>query len=107
MGELWDVARLSEYLSVKKSTVYALVEQKQIPHYRLGRLARFRPQEIEEWLQSKKVEPEPTRRTTPRRRNHGGNVSRIVRQAIDEVRSPGYTAKGKSDRIIEGLGKEG
>ena len=56
MEDLWDVKRLSGYLSVKPSTIYALIERKEIPHYRIGRLVRFKPNEIDEWLARKMCE---------------------------------------------------
>ena len=54
MDELWDIGRLSQYLGIKKSTLYAMIERKEIPYYRIGKLARFRPAEIDEWLLTKK-----------------------------------------------------
>ena len=42
MDELWDIGRLSRYLGIKKSTLYAMIERKEIPFYRIGKLARFR-----------------------------------------------------------------
>ena len=56
MDELWDVAKLAQYLGMKKSSLYALVERKEIPHYRIGRLARFKPAEIDEWLLTKRCD---------------------------------------------------
>jgi len=42
MEELWDIRRVSQYLGIKRSTLYAMIERKEIPHYRIGRFARFR-----------------------------------------------------------------
>ena len=50
MDELWDIRRVSQYLGIKRSTLYAMIERKEIPYYRIGKLARFRPAEIDEWL---------------------------------------------------------
>ena len=58
MDELWDIGRLSQYLGMKRSTLYAMIERKEIPHYRIGKLARFRPAEIDEWLLTKKCQAE-------------------------------------------------
>ena len=54
MEELWDIRRVSQYLGIKRSTLYAMIEKKEIPHYRIGRLARFRQAEIDAWLLTKK-----------------------------------------------------
>jgi len=51
------VDELAQYLGVKKRTAYHLVETMQIPHYRIGRLIRFKLSEVEEWMATKKIEP--------------------------------------------------
>ena len=108
MDGLWDIGKLSQYLGIKKSTLYAMIERKEIPFYRIGRLARFRPAEIDEWLLTRRQEDQETRtRRAPRRRgNPPCLATQIVRAAIDEVNPGRYNRSGKSDRI-KGLGKEG
>ena len=45
-----DVKTAARWLGVSPSLVYAWVERKQIPHYRmLGRAIRFRLSELDEW----------------------------------------------------------
>jgi excisionase family DNA binding protein len=108
MDDLWDIGRLSQYLGIKKSTLYAMIERKEIPFYRIGRLARFRPAEIDEWLLTKKQaqQEEPTGRTSRTRRSPSFPAAQLVRAAIDEMNPGRYNRSGKSDRI-KGLGKEG
>ena len=109
MDELWDIKRLSQYLGMKRSSLYALIERNEIPHYRIGRLARFRPAEIDEWLLTKKCEGgsgKETRRVSRRRLSPPSAASQIVRAAIDDLNPGRYNSSGKSDRI-KGLGKEG
>ena len=107
MDGLWDIGRLSQYLGVKRSTLYTMIERKEIPHYRIGKLARFRPAEIDEWLTKKRCQIEtPTRTRKAISRSPHREATKIVRQAIDEVKLQGYTCFGESDRI-KGLGKEG
>ena len=48
----WDIRDLSHYLKVKMKTLYALVPE--IPHYRVGKLIRFRKQEIDSWMEHKR-----------------------------------------------------
>ena len=55
-GEATDtpitVKAAARFLGVSPSLVYAYVERKQIPHYRMmGRSIRFRLSELVEWLQ--------------------------------------------------------
>ena len=46
-----NVKTAARYLCVSPSLVYAHVERKQIPHYRMmGRAIRFRKSELAEWL---------------------------------------------------------
>jgi excisionase family DNA binding protein len=45
-----DVKTAARFLGVSASLVYAYVERKQIPHYRMmGRAIRFRLSELAEW----------------------------------------------------------
>ena len=47
-----DVKAAARFLGVSPSLVYAYVERKQIPHYRMmGRAIRFRLSELAEWRQ--------------------------------------------------------
>ena len=47
-----DVKAAAKFLGVSPSLVYAYVERKQIPHYRMmGRAIRFRLSELEAWHQ--------------------------------------------------------
>jgi excisionase family DNA binding protein len=45
-----DVRTAAQFLGVSPSLVYAYVERKQIPHFRMmGRAIRFRISELEKW----------------------------------------------------------
>ncbi len=47
-----DVKVAAEFLGVSTSLVYAYVERKQIPHFRMmGRAIRFRLSELDSWRQ--------------------------------------------------------
>ncbi len=47
-----DVKTAARFLGVSASLVYAYVERKQIPHFRMmGRAIRFRLSELEVWRQ--------------------------------------------------------
>jgi excisionase family DNA binding protein len=51
-GEIVDVKTAARFLGVSRSLVYAYVERKQIPHFRMmGRSIRFRLSELAEWRQ--------------------------------------------------------
>ena len=49
LDEPVNVKTAARFLGVSASLVYAWVERKQIPHYRMGRAIRFRIPELDEW----------------------------------------------------------
>jgi len=49
------VQDLAGYLTVSVNTIRSWVWQKQIPHFKVGRLVRFEMQEIDKWLEDRKV----------------------------------------------------
>ena len=54
------IGELSAYLSIKSKTLYARV--KEIPHYKVGRLIRFRKDDIDAWMERHRVVKEETYR---------------------------------------------
>ncbi len=56
--DLMDVHELSELVKISVSSLYTLISQKRIPHIKVGRLVRFSPDRILEWLNENKVEPQ-------------------------------------------------
>jgi excisionase family DNA binding protein len=58
---LLNVKDVSQTLNVKASTVYFWVGQDFIPHYKLGKLVRFREAEILKWLETRRHFGRPNR----------------------------------------------
>ena len=54
--EFLTINEVSEYFGIKKSTLYFHVENGAIPHYRIGRLIRFRKQEVDQWMAGNRKE---------------------------------------------------
>ena len=50
-----DIPGLCTYLEIKKQTAYSWVYQKKIPYLKIGRLVKFDKQEIDRWIDSKRV----------------------------------------------------
>ncbi len=50
MTKLLTPDEVASMLQVEKSTIYAWTHTKQIPYLKVGRLVRFEPQTIQEWL---------------------------------------------------------
>lgn len=54
MEDLWDVKRLAQHLGVTERTVYNKLRSGQLPAIRVGRRWRFRPDDIDAWLDSQR-----------------------------------------------------
>jgi len=102
-----DVALL---LSVRPSTVYQWVSSGEIPHYRLGRIVRFRRKDLEAWVEGFRKERvddkrkakeilRPTCRETP-------DIDRIIEKSIAEVKGNRYTSSLEKPGKDKGLRKE-
>jgi len=102
VNEFWDINDLSCYLKVKVKTLYAMVPD--IPHYRVGKLIRFRKQEIDCWLESKRAtiwkgnsQSKKKRESSEKNNIH---IDKLIRKAIDQTREDVYNPKhGKPDHI--------
>lgn len=46
-----DVDDLAKFLKIKKQTAYHIIATLDIPHYRFGRLIRFKLSQVEEWME--------------------------------------------------------
>ena len=115
---------LSVYLGIKPKTLYAKV--KEIPHYKVGRLIRFKREDVDVWMERHKVAKTEQRLPAPengsehvqkvsearkprKRRVRRGpitDIDRMVRNTIDQVTTEYYSpGHGKSDQV-KGSGKE-
>ena len=108
--EFLNIHDLSQFLGIKVSTLYAMVEEKRVPHYRIGRLIRFRRSEIDRWLEPRREEcvdiNRAARRILKAIERPSLGIDRIVRKAVDEAKPGRYNLPhGKPDQV-KGLGKE-
>lgn len=106
-----NAAQLSEYLNLKPSTVYLKVATGDLPHYRIGRLIRFRREEIDAWMECHRNEKGVTKsgaRPTLQLRNRSTvDINDVVEEIIEAAKGKRYIPiTGKPDRKIKGLGKE-
>ena len=111
LSSFLNVKEVATYLALKASTVYSLVEEKKIPHYRIGRQIRFKRSEIDEWMNSQKepavdAKVEARKVITSLQKKPGLAINEIVKKSIDEAGKKVYTSRhGKPDQS-KGLGKE-
>lgn len=91
-NSLWNIEDLSHYLKVKVKTLYAMIWD--IPHYRVGKLIRFKEEEIALWIESKKVEIKNDNKKSGQKRRSlkNGNLylDRIIRNTIDQTKQESY-----------------
>ena len=53
MDDRWlSVDEMSEYLGVSKDTVYTWISAKAMPAHRVGRLWKFKRDEVDDWVKS-------------------------------------------------------
>jgi excisionase family DNA binding protein len=85
-----SIPELSQYLNVKESTLYAKVEAGELPHYRIGRLIRFKKNDVDRWLEKQRRDPlDPAAKAKlilnpvhkPRL-----SIDKLIRKSIDEVK---------------------
>jgi excisionase family DNA binding protein len=108
--EFIKIDELSERLQVKKSTLYTMVAACEIPYYRVGRLIRFKKEEIDQWMEKNKRNPgDASRKAREIKRlirTPKIDINRLVQQAVDPGKKKRYTPRhGKPDQV-KGLGKE-
>ncbi len=53
MADRWlSVEEIAEYLGVSKDTVYTWITKRRMPAHRIGRLWKFKADEIDSWVKS-------------------------------------------------------
>lgn len=53
MEDRWlSVDEIAAYLGIKRDTVYKWINEKQMPAHRMGRLWKFRKDEVDDWVKS-------------------------------------------------------
>ncbi len=94
-----NIAELSEYLSIKRSTLYSYVESGLLPHYRIGKLVRFKQSEIDRWIETRKREVVHVERKVNRTLDKilpNKDIAATTRNAIDNAKKGVYSVdKGK------------
>lgn len=82
--EYLTIQQVADYLSIKTSSLYSKIAE--IPHYRIGRLLRFRKGEIDAWIETKKESASQTKTRSCKR--NAPVVDKIVRGNVNIYVSP-------------------
>ncbi|MCX5858036.1 MAG: helix-turn-helix domain-containing protein, partial [Deltaproteobacteria bacterium] len=80
------IGDISTYLNIKSKTLYAMVESGDIPYYRIGRLIRFKREDVDLWMEAKKVigiNPRGTSKRAFRSSKRNQYIDKVVRKTID------------------------
>jgi len=48
----YSVEEISEHLGISKETVYRWLDRRVIPAHRMGKLWKFKPSEVDDWVKS-------------------------------------------------------
>ncbi|MEE9368279.1 MAG: helix-turn-helix domain-containing protein [Pontiella sp.] len=56
MEDRWlSVDEIGDYLGIKRDTVYKWISEKDMPAHKIGRLWKFRKEEVDAWVRSGKA----------------------------------------------------
>ena len=58
MDKILTVPEVAKYLKLDKSTVYYMIQRKQIPHLKIGKSVRIRESDLLKWIEEKMIQPE-------------------------------------------------
>ena len=50
-----SVEEAAQFLGLKKSTLYKKAHRRELPHYKVGKLLRFKEAELIEWIEATRV----------------------------------------------------
>ncbi len=107
-----SIKEAANYLNIKEKTLYARAAARQIPHYKIGRLLRFKKEEIDAWMHEQKVLH--TLNATKAKdifrsvKKEQISVDKLIRKSLDEVRCTAYSQSyGKPDRNVKGQTRKG
>lgn len=59
LENLWSTKRLSEFLDVPAMTIKDWCYKRQIPFVKVGRHVRFRPSDVQKWLEERGIYGHP------------------------------------------------
>lgn len=79
----FTVKELSEYLTIKPSTLYSWVSKGIIPYYKVHGLIRFKKDEIDLWISSFRKNEPATPLPSLKRRDHS-DVNLLIERALKE-----------------------
>ena len=96
MKEFLNIKELSDYLNMRKSTLYSMVESKDIPFFRFGRLIRFKKKDIDIWLESHREKTinvdKKAKEIFKGIKNTKMDINNLVKRTIERVKKRQYNS---------------
>ena len=87
MEDRWfSVDEIAAYLGNKRDTVYKWIAEKQMPAHRMGRLWKFRKDEVDEWVRSGGADETRDRDISDSRAPRGPHRANDVDRGADSCR---------------------
>lgn len=99
----WDIKQLTAHLKIKPCTLYAWTASGKIPHIKIHKLIRFRPEEIEAWLKALNQEKPKAPAPAGTGRSRHRDLDRLIATAREEA----YNQPHGETRPISSPRKEG
>lgn len=63
---LMDIKQVAAYLQINEATAYNWAQSGKLPGIKIGRIWRFRPGDIEAWLDKNMLGAKPVQQTDPK-----------------------------------------
>ena len=92
MEELWDIARVADYLGVSQRTVYNRVRSGDLPAIRMGRLWRIRANDLQAWFDA----------CSARRTRNAAGAAPTSAPDVAAVIAPGANAPAPRPQTLQG-----
>lgn len=109
MKEFLTIGELSEYLNLKRTNLYSMVESGELPHYRIGRLIRFKRDDVDRWLEGHRREgvnlDKKAKGILKAINRPVVDVDKLIKKSIAEVKENLYTPSHRETRPVRGLRK--
>ena len=102
--KLISIKELSQFLNVKRSTLYAWVNNGTIPFYKLNGLIRFDLDDIKEWVRNSK--PDNRSATFSIRKSKTLDIDNIVKKAVEDVTNKRYNPSKRETSLNQAQRKE-
>lgn len=93
---LLTVEEVADILAASTKAIYSWAASRKIPAFKVNGLLRFKPEEIQEWLEESRVKDKAIAKVKARHIKDS-DIDCIVQGAIASVKGSGYTSsiKGK------------